>query len=192
MRIYALVFCGFYLSIGTGCAYRLSTALRTLPGGYEQLAIPIFENRTAVVAIEPYFTNSLVEEFERSKIAKVVSDSVAPVVLKGKILSIRYEREAPVRGGQNTEISNLPAGTSLATQFRIKVIASLSLVRNSDSKVIWDGQFDNEIIYAGPRIGTPIVNSANANYNHSIRKTKISELASVMMQEAHDRVTENF
>lgn len=149
-----------------------------------------------MVAIEPMFTNALVEQFETSKIARIVGDNVAPVSLQGKILSVTFRREAPVRGRgsatSNSEIPKLPRGTSLATQFRVQVKTELALVRNSDSKVLWKSFFDNEIVYQGPRLGTNVVNSANANYNHSARKQKMSELAVTMMQDAHDRVTENF
>jgi len=180
----------------SGCGYRLGKSFRTLPGGYEQVAIPIFENQTQIVAIEPMFTNALIEHFETSKIARVVDENVASVSLQGKILSVNFVRQAPVIGrgnpNANSEIPKLPRGTSLATQFQIQVKAELALVRNSDSKVLWNSFFDNEIVYQGPRLGTSVVNSANANYNHSSRKQKIGELALTMMQEAHDRVTENF
>jgi hypothetical protein len=68
----------------------------------------------------------------------------------------------------------------------------LSMVRASDNKVLWNSFFDDEIFYQGPRVGEEFVNSVNANYNHSVQRQKIEELANQMMQEAHDRVTENF
>ncbi|MEO0334867.1 MAG: LptE family protein [Pseudomonadota bacterium] len=186
---FMLVLC-FLLS--AGCGYRAGKSMRTLPGGYEQVSVPIFENQTQMVAIEPFFTNALIEQFETSKIAKVVGDEIAPVKLKGRILQLNIRRNAVVTGGQNNEISQLPEGTSLATSYRIAMKAEISMVRASDSKVLWSSFFDDEIFYQGPRVGEEFVNSVNANYNHSVRRQKVEELANQMMQEAHDRVTENF
>ena len=180
------------LSVSTGCGYRAGKSLRTLPGGYEQVSVPIFENQTQIVAIESFFTNALIEQFETSKIAKVVSTEVAPVLLKGRILTVSIRRGALVTGGEGCEISRLPEGTSLATSYRVALKTEVSMVRASDSKVLWSGFFDDEIFYQGPRVGEEFVNSVNANYNHSVRRQKIQELANQMMQEAHDRVTENF
>jgi hypothetical protein len=180
------------LSFANGCGYRAGKSLRTLPGGYEQVSVPVFENQTQEVAIEPFFTNALIEKFETSKIAKVVSDEVAPIQLKGRILQVRINRGAVVKGGQNNEIAQLPEGTSLATSYRIAMKTELSMVRASDNKVLWNSFFDDEIFYQGPRVGDEFVNSVNANYNHSVQRQKIEELANQMMQEAHDRVTENF
>lgn len=176
----------------SGCGYRAGKSLRTLPGGYEEVSVPVFENQTQVVAVEPFFTNALIERFETSQLAKVVSEEVAPVALKGRILRIAIRRGAIVTGGQSSEINQLPEGTSLATSYRITIKTELSMVRASDSKILWNGFFEDEILYQGPRVGVEFVNSVNANYNHSVRRQKIEELANQMMQEAHDRVTENF
>ena len=183
----------------TACSYRFGYAYRKLPGSYDQVAIPVFKNDTSQVAVEPYFTNALIEEFERSKIAQVVPKARAPVILNGSIKQISFVRDAYVKGTfkkgsapTSSEVARLPKNTAIATSIRIYVTSDLVLVRASDQRELWRGSFQNEIVYSAPRIGTEIVNSANANYNDSAFKQKISELAQVMMEEAHDRVTENF
>ena len=182
-----------------GCGYRFGYASRSLPGGYDQLAIPVFKNNTQIVGIEPYFTNAIREEFDRSKIAKVVTKGVAPVVLNGAIIGIQLARGVPTRGNYDPDagtdtsgIARLPKNTALSTELRVIVSADLELVRSSDKKVLWRGSFQNEVLYSTARIGTGVVNAANANYNDSIFHQKVSELSLVMMEEAHDRVTENF
>ena len=189
--------------VGAGCSYRLGYSYRSLPGGHKLVSIPVFKNKTSFVGFEPSFTNSLRAEFGRSKIARVVSKEAAPVKLQGTIDSIRYVRGAFVKGEAqyanlsspalgSTEIPTLPKDTAIATEIRVYVTSSVKLVRSSDQKVLWTGAFTNEIVYSAPRIGTPIVNSSNANYNDSILKSKIAQLAKDMMEEVHDRVTENF
>lgn len=183
----------------SACGYRFGYASRSLPGGYDQLAIPVFKNNTQIVGIEPYFTNAIREEFDRSKIAKVVDKGVAPVVLNGTIIGIQIARGVPTRGeydfkeGKDTPgLARLPKNTALSTELRVIVSSDIELVRSSDKTVLWRGSFQNEVVYSAARIGTAVVNSANANYNDSIFQQKIAELSLVMMEEAHDRVTENF
>lgn len=187
----------------SGCSYRFGYSYRSLPGGHELVSIPVFKNKTSFVALEPSFTNALRAEFERSKIARVVSKNIAPVVLQGTIESLRYDRGVFVQGGAQyedvanpalgtTAIPQLPKDTAIATEIRVYVTSSVKLVRSSDQKTLWTGSFTNEIVYSAPRIGTPVVNSSNANYNDSILKAKVTQLAENMMEEVHDRVTENF
>jgi hypothetical protein len=86
----------------------------------------------------------------------------------------------------------LPEGAVLTTDYRLVVTTSLKLKRRSDDRIMWQGSFQGEKSYSAPRIGTPLANSANATYNHSVRMQTISAIADDMMTEAHDRMTENF
>ncbi len=193
-----LLFAVILLSMNS-CGYRFGYASRSLPGGYEQLAIPVFKNKTQIVGIEPYFTNAIREEFDRSKIARIVNKGQAPVVLNGVIIGAQIVRGVPTPGEYDIKtkkdtrgIARLPKNTALSTELRVIVSSDMELVRSSDKKVLWRGSFQNEIVYSAARIGTAVVNSANANYNDSIFYQKVAELSLVMMEEAHDRVTENF
>lgn len=176
----------------SSCAYRLGYLDRELPGGYQQIAIPVFENKTGEVGVEVYFTNSLRREFERSKVARVSDQSIAPVTLVGKVVSLGYAHDAFVTGGTGGEHTTLPEGAVLTTQYRIIINTELEVRRNSDQKVLWRGNFSNERAYSAPRLGADGLNSANALYNHSARLHNIARLADEMMKQAHDRITENF
>jgi hypothetical protein len=177
------------LGVLSGCAYNWGTSERSLPGGYRQIAIPIFVNRTPEVGVEVPFTNAMVREFEQSKIAEVVPLEAAPLRLEGYIEDIKYEVRS---SGTHEEIAALPDKTVLATSYRMLVTARLRLRRASDQAILWEGTVKNEKVYPAPRIGSPVVNSANVLYNHSARQLNISSLANDMMEEAHDRMTENF
>ncbi len=163
---------------------------RSLPGGYAQVAVPVFKNFTQEVGIEPYFTNALIRQISRSRVARVGDKETSPLVLEGIIRKVDTIEGAKVTGSAGG--IQLPEDAVLTTEFRILVSAELILRRRSDEKVIWRGSFQNEKVYAAPRIGHDLVNSANATYNQSARMDTIARLAEEMMLEAHDRMTENF
>ena len=173
----------------SGCAYHFGLAERKLPGGYSQLAIPVFKNKSGEVGIEPIFTNALIRRFARSQVANVTDRDSAPVTLEGTILKVDTVQGALQ---DSNSLHTLPTNAVLVTQYRLVVQTKLTVRRKSDDKILWEGTFSNEKVYNPPQIGTPVVNSANATYNQSARTQTLSLLAEDMMAEAHDRITENF
>jgi len=162
-----------------------------LPGGYTQLAIPVFKNLTQEVGAESPFTNALIRRFARSQVARVSDKETSPLTLEGTVNSINI-KDGPKVTNQPGGLTSLPNNTVLTTEYRIVIAASLILRRKSDEKIVWQGSFAGEKVYAAPRIGTPVLNSANATYNQSARMHTIALLAEEMMTEAHDRITESF
>ena len=156
------------------------------------MAIPVFHNLTETVGIEAYFTNALRSEFSRSKVADVQSKNKSSVTIEGQITSIRSTPTAQAQSGKSKDARFLPNDTSLTTEYRMYLTALITLRRNSDKRVIWEGQFTNEKVYSAPQLSVAGVNSANANYHHSKRHSVIADLAEDMMKEAHDRITERF
>lgn len=171
----------------TSCAYKWGFGKRALPGGYRELAIPMFENRSKEPGLEVDFTNSLIDRFQKSEVALIRDKNHSPVVLRGMITSVDV-----MRGLGASNIGKLPERAVLSTEYRLTVGADIQIVRQSDQKVIWSGTFSRSKVYLAPRIGTPVVNSANALYNDSIRRQTLRLLAQEMMIEAHDRMTESF
>lgn len=180
------------LCLTAGCAYHFGFSERGLPGGYDKVAIPIFKNKTDQVGIEADFTNALIQNFESSRVARIIDKKTAPIRIEGNITSVEITHSPGTLGGSNSGIPHLPDGVVLATEYRMVVQAKMRIVRQSDEKVIWQGNFQNEKAFSGARVGEPVVNSANALYNQSIRKQKLAELAQDMMAEAFERMTENF
>lgn len=164
---------------------------RTLPGGYAQVAIPVFKNRTQETGIETAFTNALIRRFARSQVARVSDKESAPLLLEGTITKLITE-EGPKVTNSPGGILKLPEQAVLTTEYILRINANLILRRKSDEKVLWEGNFSNQKSYPAPRIGAPVINSANATYNQSARMEYIARLAEEMMIEAHDRMTENF
>ncbi len=183
------------LSIGlNSCAYQLGVRGRTLPGGYSSVEVPLFKNLTQEPGMEVAFTNSLIQEFEKNKIAKVVysprQGEAAPVLVKGEITKIIYKATSPVQKKDKAPL--LPEGAVLATGYRVIVTTQISLIEKSTGKVLWNSTFDGESSYAAPQVTIARLNSANPLYNLSSRRRTIETIAQDLMVEAHDRMTENF
>ena len=179
------------LSLPSACAYKFGLSSRALPGGYAQVAVPVFRNDTAEVGLETVFTNSLIRRFARSQVARVTEKDASPLVLEGAVRQITVNSGAMVTN-KDKQMPSLPDVAVLTTEYRLQVTADIKLRRKSDDKIVWTGSFTNERVYQAPRIGTAVVNSANSTYNQSVRTRTLALIADDLMAEAHDRMTENF
>ncbi len=179
-------------SLLTGCAYHFGYTERSLPGGFKDVAIPMFKNQSRQVGAEAYFTEELVRDFDRSRVAKVVTENVAPVVIEGTITSITYTPEAQIFSGNQVPDINLPDNTALNSSYRVDVSVHIQMRRQSDQKIIWQGDFSDESSYQAPLIGFATINSADPLYDHSEHQQIVAQLAKDMMETAHDRITDNF
>lgn len=178
--------------IGTSsCAYRFGAATRSIPGGYNQISIPVFKNLTQETGVEVSFTNSLVQEFQRSRIARIVDNSLSEVAVVGQIDSIQYLPGSPRRSGEASALY-LPSGAVISSEYRILLNVTVKLVRQADGTQLWSGTFSGERTYVAPQVTIAGVNSVNPLYNLSARRQNIDFIANDLMIEAHDRITENF
>ncbi|RYZ77163.1 MAG: hypothetical protein EOP05_02770 [Proteobacteria bacterium] len=174
----------------SGCAYRVGDFDRQIPGGYKTIAIPVFVNKTMEAGIETYFTNAVIREFQRGRVGRVLSKADAQTTLEGSIDSVSYRVTSQVNSDDTT--LGIPEKTILNTEYRIVLVTSIRVRRNSDQKILWEGSFNGERSYLAPRIGAESVNTSNAIYNQSARNQNIATMASDLMIEAHNRITENF
>ena len=175
-----------------GCAYTAGFSGRKIPGGYDRVAVPLFKNSTMDPGIEVYYTNALVRELERSKLVRVVPKADAQATLVGTIAKVEYAPGGPTKYDSTANENFLPEGTVLNSEYRILATVRLELRRNSDQKTLWSGLFQGERSYQTPRIGVTSLNTANALYNQSAHYINLQGMATDMMAEAHDRLTENF
>ena len=186
-----------YILSCTSCAYRLGFTSEALPGGYRQVAIPIFENKTQIVGVEAYFTNALLREFRRSKGVRVQPNpSLSPLVIEASVGYIDW-RSSAVATGVGTFKSErsapfLPPQTLLTTEYRVKAQVKLRLKRRSDDQILWEGEVKHEKAYPAPQLGLETVNTSNSIYNHSAQVIILQEMAKEMMSEAHQRMRERF
>ncbi|MCB0356707.1 MAG: hypothetical protein KDD40_06850 [Bdellovibrionales bacterium] len=188
---YALMSLSTFLIVS--CAYKLGYQTRRLPGGYRTVSIPVFSNNTQEVGMESYFTNALIREFERSRVAQITEKSQSPVYIEGKVNRVTLTANGQTAANsRNAELKFLPKNTVINTGYRVVVEIHLKLIRNSDKKMIWQQNFVNERVYSAAQISVPGINSVNPLYNHSAKHQNVSSLAQEMMREAHDRLTERF
>lgn len=173
----------FWLS---ACAYHLGGPDRILPGGYKQVTIPIFRNLTQETGIEVGFTNALIHEFERSRSARIVAPPHAEAQLDGEILTVQYLPGGKQDGG------SLPTGSVLTSEYRILLTVRVTLRRRADNEVLWQGEFQGERTYVAPQVTQGAINTVNPLYNLSARRQNIEIMASDLMSEAHDRMSESF
>ncbi len=173
----------------SGCAYHVGAATRSIPGGYKQISVPIFKNKTQEVGIELSFTNALIQEFQRSRVARVVDNSLSDASVIGQIDSVTYLPGAKRVAGDS---SYLPKGTVIASEYRILIKVHVSVVKQADGLELWSGNFSGERTYTAPQVTLAGVNSVNPLYNLSARRQNIDIMAIDIMTEAYDRITENF
>lgn len=171
------------------CGYSFGPKDRRIPGGYKKIAVPIFKNKSQEVGAELSFTNSLLQEFQRSKVADVVPESLAEVIVRGEITSIKYTGQGTLKAA---DTNTLPLDTVLSTDYVINLEVSVVLERAFDKKILWQSAFRGEKSYTAPQITRAGLNSANPLYNLSSRRQNIELMAQDLMTEAYGRITENF
>ncbi len=179
------------VTVGTSCAYRMGSGERSIPGGYKQVSVPVFKNKTQETGIEVGFTKSLINEFQRSRIARVVEKPLSEVSVVGSIDSVSYQPGAKRVAGDSAS-PYLPNGTVIASEYRILLTVTVKVVRQADGIELWSGTFAGERTYVAPQVTLAGVNSVNPLYNLSARRQNIEKMANDLMEEAHDRITENF
>jgi hypothetical protein len=177
----------FVILLGlTGCSYHLGNPEKAVPGGYRQLAVPIFRNLTTEPGIEVPFTNALINEFARGRVARVVDPSRAEAVVEGTITNLSY-----ISSGDTTSQSK-PKEVVLRTNYLILMTVKVTLKRLSDKKVLWTSNFSGQKTYTAPQVTLAGINTVNPIYNLSARRQNIDLMANDMMIEAHERLSENF
>lgn len=202
------------LACGT---YQFGKGSRTIPGGYDRVAVPMFVNKTKEVGIEPYFTEGLRTEFERNHTASVTSLADAQLIIEGIITNVAYTPTIQLNS-QSTgltappahlisvpvaqptpnppllvpQTNPLPSTAVLNTQYQIVVNIKIIARKASDQTILWTSDFTSQRQYLAPLLGTPVINTAAPLYNQNSRVETIATLAHDMMVEAHDRLTENF
>jgi len=176
----------FFSFVMSSCAYHWGSTLRSIPGGFENVNLKVFENKTQEPQIEVYFTNALMAELERSKVANLVSDSYADGEIKGVITHLE------ILPGGRREGGNLPIGAVLASEYRILISVSISVIRKSDGKTVWSNTFFGERTYVAPQVTQSVVNTVNPLYNQSARRLNIEVLSKQMMSEVFALMTESF
>lgn len=212
-RIKALILLSLVVS---GCAsYHFGKGARALPGGYDRVAVPMFVNKTQEVGIEPYFTEALRTEFERSNAATVTNQVDAQLVLEGTILTVTYSPSIQISnsstglitppshqfslpapgpngvGVQNVpQINPLPNAAVLNSQYQVVVTVRIVARKNSDSSVLWTSDFSSQRQYLAPLLGTPMLDNGTPGLNTAAPLYNQSSRNDTISRLAHDMMSE--
>ncbi len=177
--------------VTSGCAYKLSSKSQLLPGNVKRVQIPIFKNKSQEPEIESFFTNSLKTEALKSSVVSLQDEeSASEAILQGTIIQVDVFSEESVVEAAATKY--LPAETVITTQYRVTVTVALELKKKGSSEILWSGKFTQAKNYSTPQITLPVINTANSLYNFSAKRQTLNSLSKDMMQEAFDRMLENF
>jgi len=151
------LFIAFATSMTTGCAYKLSNTVDSLPGKTKSLYIPVFKNTSTEPGVEVYFTNALKKEILTSKSATLFNEEAeADSSLNGEIKSVEVFSDESVNVAENTKY--LPSGTVISTQVKVVVTVSLSLKRKNSTEVLWRSDFKQSLNYTPPQVTLPVIN----------------------------------
>lgn len=176
------------------CAYKVGQKLRSLPGGYQRLSIPVIKNKSMEPGAESIVTQALKEEFFRSTVLKVVNDNEAEVRLEGQIDTLKYESNpSGIRESDPENAGNyLPTGTVLATTYNMTIILTLKLVKTSTLETLWQSQFSGSRAMNASLVTIAGVNSVNPIYNQNAKRLVLESVVADLSNQIHNNLTENF
>lgn len=186
----------FSLLLGfSACSYKLGHEDRSIPGGHKTVFVNMFENQSQEVGAEAFFTNALINELQRSGFILVTEKDSAEVVIDGLILNVQNSGSVSIPTFYEVDHLNNQAKSfraSMFTEYLLSVSANLKVKRTRDSKVIWQTYLKSQKGYRGPLLKKDGLRSSNPLYNQSTKTQTMKLLAKEMMEEAFDRLTENF
>lgn len=186
------------------CGYNWGQGNRHLPGGHKTVYVEMFDNNSSEVGAEASFTQALTQSLERSGFAIVSTKDSAELHIKGTILDVLSLDSLPAnrnfyKNNYVTDAQGNVTSTSADvytahyfTVYNMRVSANLQAVRTRDKQMIWQTSLSGEKSYRGSVLKKDGIRSSNVLYNQSQRKQTMELIAKDMMQEAFDRLTENF
>jgi len=142
------------LTVLTGCGYHIAGKGGNMPGNVTAISIPFFKNKIQKPDVETVITTALVDEFVKSGIAKVVEEN-AEAVLNGAVTG--YEL-MPVSFGKNDVIQ----------EYRLTIKLEVSLVRNSDGKILWEDK--NVADYEDFKVNIADINATKTSELDAVKK----------------------
>lgn len=145
----------------------------------------MFKNLSQEVGIETSFTNALIDELSKSRVAKV--NPQAEVEALGIIESVKY---SPL--GKKTVSAIGSDQIVLATDYRIEIVMQMQVRQRDADKILWVDKFTGERTFSDVVRSHLHRSSANPLYNLSAKRRNIAELAQDLVAEATDKMTEKF
>ncbi len=180
------------LLIAVGCSYRFGSSGRKIPGGYTLVSVPVFQNKTKTVGIEAFFTRSMIDEIERSRLGQVTDREESQVIIEGTLNSVELIKGSEVSRDTGGNFAELPEGATLAREYRVIVRSTILLRKTSDMSVLWTSSFTGERRYPAAIVTRQVINTVNPLYNQNAQIESIRIVARDLVAEAFEQMTENF
>jgi len=175
----------------SSCSYNWGHQGKKLPGDMKVVAVNFFENQTPEVGVEEIFTNTLIKELRRSGLLSVKGEANADGYFQGKILDLSTRGSATTSGFENADGTPIP-GAALHTVWTINCTIEISLYSLPERKRVWTSTFRQRSSYRGPSLKKFGLRSSNALYNQSLKEQNVRALASELIEEAFDKMTETY
>ena len=186
----------FFLSyLLSSCGYNWGPGNQNLPGGYKNVFVEIFKNRTNELGAEFEFTQALKTELQRSDFVNVTPKKNADIILTGHIINVTSldSGSQPTFFKVDHETKKAyPYKAPMFTIYKIQINVNLKAIRVSDKKILWQTLVKGEKTYRGSQLSRQGIRSSNVLYNESRRKQTIKMIAREMMEEAFDLLVEDF
>ena len=155
----------------TGCGYHFIGQESGVLSGIHSIAVPYFVNKSFEPGLERFVTEALVDEFVKSKFVKVVDESAADAVLRGRIDEfsesvISYDRD------------------DRALEYRTRVVLDIALERKDTAEVLWrnKGLYHFEEYSVSSDIATTEAN----------KKIALQMTAAELAERIHDSIIDGF
>ena len=154
-----------------GCGYHFIGQESEVLSGINAIAIPYFSNKSYEARLERYLTESLVDEFVKSRMIAIVDEGDADAVIRGKIENFReyiisFDKE------------------DQALEYRALALLEVTLERRDTGEVLWRNK---ELFHFEDYRVSPEIAETEANKEQAIKKISV-EIA----ERIHDSIIEGF
>ncbi len=154
-----------------GCGYHFIGQESEVLSGIHAIAIPYFSNKSYEARLERYLTESLVDEFVKSRMIAVVDEGDADAVIRGKIENFK---EYVISFDKDDR----------ALEYRALALLEVTLERRDTGEVLWRNK---ELFhFEDYRVSSEIAGT-EANKEQAIKRISV-EIA----ERIHDSIIEGF
>ncbi len=154
-----------------GCGYHFIGQESEVLSGIHAIAIPYFSNKSYEARLERYLTESLVDEFVKSRMIAIVDEGDADAVIRGKIENLR---EFVVSFDKDDR----------ALEYRALALLEVTLERRDTGEVLW--RTKELFHFEDYRVSSEIAGT-EANKEQAIKRISV-EIA----ERIHDSIIEGF
>jgi hypothetical protein len=156
---------------GASCGYGFVGGKTDRPPGVQEVAIPVFGNRSTQAGIESDVTQALVEKFTSARVFSVTDEKSADALLTGTVSSFTT---API---------TVTTGTQTTTEYRATITIEFVFKRQKDGKVLRKEVISDWRNY-------PVVD--NLNVTESNKKEAIRQISALLAERVHESILTNF